>query len=139
MDTLSIAWTRTEADRLIARHRRIFGLALFLQIIVGVLFLFFPKFSLGVVNLSPAMGPEWPSIWGATLVFLTVMQIPGALNPVDARWINVIAVFGRALMVCTFFYWGGQFWILGLFDFVFGVLIFLSFHRLVIAELSTRP
>lgn len=139
INSLSLGSTRAQADRRIAQHRRIYGLALFLQIIVGVLFLFFPTFSLDAVGLSPAMGPEWPSIWGATLIFVTVMQIPGALDPVDQRYTNVIAVLGRALMVLTFFYWGGQFVILGLFDLIFGALIYLGFHRLVIAELSSRP
>lgn len=139
MDALSLKWTREEADRRIARHRAVFGLALVLQLIVAVLFLFFPTFSLDTVSMSPSMGPEWPSIWGATLLFLTVMQIPGALDPVNQRWINVIAVAGRALMTLTFFYWGGPFLILGAFDLVFGLLLYLGFRRLVIAELSSRP
>lgn len=139
MDSLSLGWTRDQANSRIAQHRRIYGLALFLQLIVGGLFLFVPTFSLNTVGLSPSMGPQWPSIWGATLIFVTVMQFPGVLDPVRQRYTNVVAVLGRLLMVLTFFYWGGPFIILGLFDLVFGTLIYLGFRRLVLAELSTRP
>lgn len=139
MDSLSLGWTRAQAESRIAWHRRVYGLALLLQLIVGGLFLFFPTFSLNTIGLSPSMGPEWPSIWGATLIFVTALQFPGVLDPVKQRYTNVIAVLGRLLMVLTFFYWGGPLIILGLFDLFFGALIYLGFRRLVLAELSTRP
>ncbi|MEM8881024.1 MAG: hypothetical protein AAGC82_10540 [Pseudomonadota bacterium] len=139
MNTLSLAETRAVAASFAQRHKRLFGLALGLQIIVGALFLFFPSFSLRTVGLSEAMGPEWPSIWGATLIFVTVMQIPGALSPLTQRYANVIAVLGRAMMVLTFLWHGGPFVIFAIFDLVFGALIFLGFRRAVLAELQTRP
>ncbi len=138
-DTLSIGWTRAQADNRIKSHRRLFGIVLALQIVIGALFLFCPAFSLGVVGLPAGAENPWPSVWGATLIFVTVMQIPGALDPVRQRYPNVIAVLGRALMVATFVAHGGPFLWFAAFDAVFGVLIFLSFRRLVIAELMTRP
>ncbi len=138
-DTLSIGWTRAQADNRIKSHRRLFGFVLALQIVIGGLFLFCPAFSLGVVGLPVGAENPWPSVWGATLIFVTVMQIPGALDPVRQRYPNVIAVLGRALMVATFVAHGGPFLWFAAFDAVFGVLIFLSFRRLVIAELMTRP
>ncbi len=138
-DTLSVGWTRAQADSRIRTHRRLFGFVLALQIVIGGLFLFCPAFSLGVVGLPAAAENPWPSIWGATLIFVTVMQIPGALDPVRQRYPNVIAVLGRALMVATFVSHGGPFLWFAAFDAVFGVLIYLSFHRLVVAELMSRP
>ena len=138
-DTLSAGWTRSRADERIKMHRRVLGLALVLQVIIGALFLFCPAFSLGFIGLPAGAENPWPSIWGATLIFVTVMQIPGALNPVHQRYPNLIAVLGRALMVATFVAHGGQFLWFAAFDAVFGVLIYLSFRRLVIAELMSRP
>ena len=138
-DSLSTGWTRAEADARIEAHRRVFALALALQIVIGLLFLLFPTFSLRTVGLDVAMGPEWPSIWGATLIFVTVMQIPGAIDPVTQRWANVVAVAGRLLMVATFAWHGGPFWVFAIFDLVFAVLLYLGFRRLVIAELMSRP
>lgn len=138
-DTLSVGWTRAQADNRIRIHRRVFGLALALQIVIGALFLFCPAFSLGVVGLPAAAENPWPSIWGATLIFVTVMQIPGVLDPVRQRYPNVIAVLGRALMVATFVAHGGHFLWFAAFDAVFAIAIFLCFRRLVIAELMSRP
>ncbi|MEP2028571.1 MAG: hypothetical protein ABJI96_07670 [Paracoccaceae bacterium] len=138
-DTLSAGWTRSQADARIKTHRRVFGLALALQIIIGALFLFCPVFALGVVGLPAAAENPWPSIWGATLIFVTVMQIPGVLNPVHQRYPVLIAVLGRALMVATFVAHGGHYLWFAAFDAVFGILIYLCFRRLVIAELMSRP
>lgn len=138
-NSLSLGWTRSIAARRLSSHRMVFGLALLLQLVIGALFLLFPSFCLRTVGLDVAMGPEWPSIWGATLIFVTTMQIPGALNPVQQRYSNIIAVLGRGLMVLTFVTHGGPFLWFAAFDLVFGVLIALGFRRLVIAELMTRP
>ena len=138
-DTLSTGWTRARADGRIARHRRVFLLAILLQLVVGGLFLFCPSFSLEFVGLPVTMGPAWPSIWGATLIFVTVLQIPGALNPVQARFTNVIAVLGRFMMVATFLAHGGPFLWFAAFDAFFGGLLAFGFYRLAMAELSTRP
>lgn len=139
MSSLSLGKSRADAALALSRHRRVFATALGLQFVIGALFLFVPTFSLGVVGLPPLMGPEWPSIWGATLIFVTAMQIPGAIDPVNQRYANIIAVLGRALMVFTFLWHGGPFLIFAAFDLVFGVLLFTGFRRLVIAELQTRP
>jgi hypothetical protein len=139
MSSISLGKARADAATALSRHRKIFGLALGLQGAIGLVFLLFPTFSLGVVGLSPLMGPEWPSIWGAMLIFVSLLQIPGAIDPVNQRYTNVIAVFGRLLMVVTFLCHGGQFWVFAAFDFVVGAFIFASFRRLVIAELQTRP
>ncbi|MCV0424120.1 MAG: hypothetical protein K5905_01475 [Roseibium sp.] len=139
MNSLSIGSTKAQAKTLISRHRRIFGLALALQIVIGALFLLLPSFSLSVVGLPTTMGPQWPSIWGATLIFVTVMQVPGALDPINQRYANVVAVLGRLLMVITFLSFGGPFVVFALFDLVFGALIYVGFRRAVIAELQSRP
>ena len=138
-NSLSLGWTQSIAARRLSSHRRVFGLALGLQLIIGVIFLFCPSYALGVVGLDKAMGPEWPSIWGATLIFVTIMQIPGWLDPVRQRYVNVVAVLGRGLMVLTFASHGGPFlWFAG-FDAVFGVLLAIGFRRMVLTELMTRP
>ena len=138
-NSLSLGWTRSIAARRLSSHRTIFGLALILQLIIGAIFLFCPSYALGVVGLDKAMGPEWPSIWGATLIFVTTMQIPGWLDPVTQRYPNVIAVLGRGMMVLTFLSHGGPFLWFAAFDAVFGILLALGFRRVVITELMTRP
>ena len=138
-NSLSLGWTQSIAARRLSSHQRIFGLALALQLIIGAVFLFCPSYALSVVGLDTAMGPEWPSIWGATLIFVTTMQIPGVLNPVRQRYPNVIAVLGRGLMVLTFLSHGGPFLWFAAFDAVFAVLLAIGFRRVVITELMTRP
>jgi hypothetical protein len=139
MSSLSLGKSRAAAATALSAHRTLFRIALGLQVIIGGFFLLAPTFSLGLVGLSPLMGPEWPSIWGATLIFVTLMQVPGAIDPVNQRYANVVAVLGRLLMAVTFLWHGGPLIFFALFDLVFGVLIFLGFRRVVIAELQTRP
>jgi len=138
-NSLSLGWTRSVAARRLSSHQRVFGLALILQLIIGAIFLFCPSYALSFVGLDTAMGPEWPSIWGATLIFVTTMQLPGVLNPVRQRYPNVIAILGRILMVLTFASHGGPFLWFAAFDAIFALLLALGFRHVVITELMTRP
>jgi hypothetical protein len=99
----------------------------------------FPAAMLGWVGLSGAGGTAWPALWGAALVFLALLTLPGWLDPVHQRLPNVFAVVGRILMAAAFLAQGGTFAWLALFDAVFAVLLTLSYHRMVLAVLMTRP
>ncbi len=89
------------------------------------------------------MAGEWPSIRGATLNFVTAMQVPGAIDPMAQRHADVLALLGRVLMVPTVASHGlarePAFPWFAAFDLAFGAVICLGFRRMAIADLLTRP
>ena len=138
-DTLSIGWTRAAADAKIATYRRILGLALILQSLIALVFLFWPDWAAGLVGLDPLMGTAWPRVWAGMVLMASAFQIPAWRNPVHQRFANLVAVAGRALMVVIYLALGGAFLWFALFDAVFCGLLAWGYHRLVLAELMNRP
>ena len=50
-----------------------------------------------------------------------------------------MAVFARVWMSVTFLILGGSYYYFAAFDIIFGTIIAITYYRLVIAELMTRP
>ena len=138
-DTLSIGWTRSDADRKISAFKRAFGFITAVQLIVAFIYLLWPTLALNTVGLDPATGNEWSSVWAATLILVTLYQFPGLLDPVRNRFTVVMAVFARVWMSVTFLILGGSYYYFAAFDIIFGTIIAITYYRLVIAELMTRP
>ena len=138
-DSLSIGWTRAQADGRRRSYKRLLGLNLILQTLIAVMILFWPDFSLGLVGFDSNSIGDWPRIWAGMLLLVNAFQVPGYIEPVYQRWPNVIGVIGRALMVVIYLFLGGAFLIFAAFDGLFGLLLALFYHRLILAELSTRP
>ena len=138
-DTLSLGWSRADADRKITTYRRLLGLALILQTAIAVAFLFWPGWALSIIGLDAYTAGEWPRVWAGMLLLANLFQIPAWRDPVHQRFPNVVAVTGRALMVVIYLALGGGFLWFALFDGLFCLLLGLTYHRLVIAELMTRP
>mgnify|MGYP006260474099 FL=1 len=113
-DTLSIGWTRSDADRKISAFKRAFGFITAVQLIVAFIYLLWPTLALNTVGLDPATGNEWSSVWAATLILVTLYQIPGLLDPVRNRFTVVMAVFARVWMSVTFLILGGSYYYLSL-------------------------
>ena len=138
-DTLSIGWTRAAADAKISTYRRILGIALILQSLIALIFLVCPTWATGVVGFDPQMGSQWPQVWAGMVLMVSAFQIPAWRDPVHQRFPNVVAVAGRALMAVIYLALGGAFLWFALFDAVVCGLLAWGYHRLVLAELMTRP
>ena len=139
-DSLSIGWTRAEADRALKTYRRLYGFNLALQSLGALAVLIWPAALLDLVNLpTPEAATDWARIWAMMVLLASAFQIPGYLDPVFNRLPNVIGIIGRAAMAILYLLLGGGFLWLALFDGVFAVALYILFRRLVIAELQTRP
>jgi len=137
-ETLSIGWTRARADRRIAAYRRLLLLVLSVQSLIALIVLVWPGWALGLVDLA-RLGTDWPRAWAGMVLMASAFQVAAWSNPVHQRFPSIVAVLGRALMALIFLSLGGGFLWFALFDGVFCVLLAIGFHRLVIAELMTRP
>ena len=139
-DSLSIGWTRAEADRALKAYRRLYGFNLALQSLGALFVLIWPAVLLDIVNLpAPEAATDWVRVWAMMVLLASAFQIPGYLDPIFNRLPNVIGITGRAVMAILYLLLGGGFLWLALFDGVFAVALYILFRRLVIAELQTRP
>ncbi len=139
-DSLSIGWTRSEADKALKTHRRLYGFNLVLQSLIAVVALIWPAALLGLVGLDhPDAVIDWARVWAAMVLMASALQVPGYLDPIHNRIPNVVGVLGRGGMAVLFLSLGGGFLWLAAFDGVFAVALYVTYRRLVIAELQTRP
>jgi hypothetical protein len=115
------------------------GFNMLLHLAVGLLCMFAPNFVSQTVGLPAPVPSGWTRGWGATLILVTALYIPGLRSPVRARYPNVVGILGRVWMATTWFVIGGNFFWLGLFDALFAALIAFFYYRLFTAELQSRP
>lgn len=138
-DSLSIGWCQDRARSRRRVYQRLLGFNMFLHVVVGLLCMFAPYFVSETVGLPRPEPTGWIRGWGATLILVTALYIPGLRSPDRARYPNVAGILGRIWMATTWFVIGGNFFWLGLFDAVFAALIAFFYYRLAIAELQSRP
>ncbi|WP_299441385.1 hypothetical protein [uncultured Rhodospira sp.] len=139
-DSLSIGWTRAQADNAYKTHRRLLAVNLVLQSVAAVSVLITPAWLLGILGLTVTAEVEaWARVWAMMVLIVSAFQIPGWLNPVYNRLPHVIGVLARAALAILFLILGGGFVWMALFDGGFAVALYVTYRRLVIAELQTRP
>ncbi len=141
--TLAIGWTRNEAAARLADFRRILGANLALQVVIGVTAIAAPHWLATQLGLDEPAQPGWVCAWGGMLLLVTVLYVPGWLQPVRKRVSNVAGILGRIGLAVLYLIMGlalakGFLWLAG-FDFVFAVVLAALFLRLGRAELMARP
>lgn len=141
--TLGIGWTRNEAAARLADFRRILGANLALQVVIGVTAIAAPRWLSTQVGLDEPVQPGWVCAWGGMLLLVTALYVPGWLQPVRERVLNVAGILGRIGLAVLYLIMGlalakGFLWFAG-FDFVFAVVLTVLFLRLGRAELMARP
>lgn len=141
--TLSIGWTRNEAAASHAAFRRILGANLVLHVVIGIAAIAAPRWLSSRVGLGEPVQPGWVCAWGGMLLLVTVLYLPGWLQPVRERVLNVAGILARFGFAVLYLMMGltiarGFLWFAG-FDFVFAVVLAALFLRLGRAELMTRP
>ena len=77
-----------------------------------------------------ALPVEWVRITGGMLAVVSLLYLQGLLDPVGARWPNVVGIGARFAMAMLFLSLGGGFLWFALFDVVFGVLLALTYFNL---------
>lgn len=138
-ETLSIGWTRAQvADRLRV-YRRVLGLNLLLHLAIGLACLFAPRWVAHVFGLPGPIPPGWTQGWGATLILVTALYVPGWRDPVRVRAPNLIGVAGRLWMGTVWVICGGGFLWFAAFDYAFALLIGWLYWRLHRDLLMSRP
>lgn len=138
-DGLSIGWSNARATSAVGVYRGVLGFNMFLHLVVGLLCIFAPNFVADTVQLPHPIPAGWTRGWGATLILVTALYVPGLKNPVHERAPNIIGILGRVWMGTIWVFCGGGFLWFALFDYAWAIIIFLSYVGLFRATIMDRP
>jgi hypothetical protein len=73
---------------------------------------------------------DWVRVCGGMLAVVALLYLQGLLDPLGARWPNLVGIVARFAMATLFLSLGGGFLWFCLFDAAFGVLLALTYFRL---------
>jgi hypothetical protein len=135
----SLSWTTGEAARRLRIYRTLFGWSIATNLVVCFLALFFP-YALAHLTGQPDPFPDgWPRVWGATLLGLHIVYIPGWRHPLRYRWPNWCSIGIKFWMTTVFLFQGWTFILFAIWDFAWGVVLLLAYYRLLLADTARRP
>lgn len=135
-DTATLSGSMARAAGAGATYRRILGINLGLNLVIGLLALLFPTWFANLVGASGATAP-WLSAWALALLFLTLLYLPGLMRPATIRMPNLIGLAERLFTGIAFLILGLP--LLGLYALIFCAALTWGYYRLFVAELATRP
>jgi hypothetical protein len=136
-DALNLAWSSARAQSRKSVYQAALGLNIVLEFAIGVACLTAPEF---VSHALGAPSPsDWMRGWGALLILVAVLYLPGLQNPLRSRYPNIVGIVGRVWTAIVWFCIGrGLIW-LGVFDLAFAIVLAWLFYRYCVAELMSRP
>ena len=138
-DALSIGATRARARTRRSLYQAVLGVNLLLQFVIGLACLTAPDFVSHALGAPPPEPSDWMRGWGALLILVAALYLPGLQNPLRSRYANVVGVAGRIFTAVVWFCVGGGLIWLGVFDLVFAAVLAWLFYRYCVAELMSRP
>jgi hypothetical protein len=137
--TLTLSWTRQEADSRRRIYQRALWAVLAFEALIGLYALLAPT-SLSTLLGLPAPSPAgWTRLWGALLIFAAALHVPGTLDPVRRRWAGLVGISGRFALALLYAILGGGFWWLAAIEAGLGALLAFLYFALFRAELMSRP
>ena len=140
---MSEAQTLSYTKALAATRLHIFQVLFSISIIIGLLAGLWSIFNpVGFAQLIFHIDPHpeaWPRISGAMLLALQVLYIPGVRNPLFYRWPNWCSISVKLLMTIIFLTAGSSFHLLAVWEFIWFVILFVTYYRLMLANMQTNP
>ena len=94
----SLSYAKAQMANRLRIYQVLFRISIIANLLVGLWCIFDPVgFAQRVLQIDP-YPQAWPRIWGATLLGLQFVYIPGALNPLFYRWPNWFSIGIKILM-----------------------------------------
>jgi hypothetical protein len=112
-------------------YQYILGFNMLLHLVIGLGCMFLPYFVSRSFDLPPPVPTGWIRGWGATLILVTALYVPGLKDPLGVRYPNLCGIGGRIWMATVWFVVGGGFFWFGLFDASFAAIIGFFYWRLL--------
>ena len=110
-------------------YQLLLGFNMSLHVVIALTCMFFPDFVARRFDLPLPVPSGWTRAWGATLMLVTALYIPGLRDPLGERYPNICGILGRVWMATTWFVIGGGFFWFGAFDLMFALLLAWFYRR----------
>jgi hypothetical protein len=138
-DALRIGWTVDQVVSARNRYRRLLGIVLVFELLLGLAALVAPSWLARLVAVPMPSPNGWIRLFGLQLLIMAAFSVPGWFNPAYARWTNAVGIVARlALAILCGLLGGGLSWLAGTYV-VAGTALAVSYVRMLRSELMSRP
>ena len=135
----SLSWTVSQAADRFQTYRRLLLVSIILNLVVGVFIFLWPDAFAHIVGQPEAFPKTWPRHWGAQLIAINLLYLPGYWDPQGVRWPNWLGIAIRLSFALFFFSQGDGFIPMGIYDGAFGLALLVSYYRAARADLLAKP
>jgi hypothetical protein len=130
----SLSYAKAQMANRLRIYQVLFRISIIANLLVGLWCIFDPVgFAQRVFQIDP-YPQAWPRIWGATLLGLQLVYIPGALNPLFYRWPNWFSIAIKILMTIIFLTAGSSFYLLAAWEFIWFLILLTTYYHLLVAD-----
>ncbi len=116
-----------DKSRSIAIYRVVMGISIVLNMLVGIFILVRPDAFAALLKQPQPSPATWPSHWGAQLLAINLLYLPGFADPVRNRYVNYLGVVIRLSFAVFFFSHGDGFVPMGFYDGSFGLALLATY------------
>lgn len=135
----SLSYAKAQMANRLRIYQVLFRISIIANLLVGLWCIFDPVgFAHRVFQIDP-YPQAWPRIWGATLLGLQFVYIPGALNPLFYRWPNWFSIAIKILMTIIFLTAGSSFYLLAAWEFIWFLILLTTYYHLLVADIRANP
>ena len=135
----TISAPEAEAAGRLRTYRVLFLISILGNLVVCLWCIFAPVSFARALHQPDPFPEAWPRVWGATLLGLHLVYVPGLLNPLFYRWPNWSSIAIKFFMTIIFLVSGRFFYPVALWDFSFGVILLVAYYRLMLADVARKP
>jgi len=135
----TISAPEAEAAGRLRTYRVLFLISILGNLVVCLWCIFAPVSFARALHQPDPFPEAWPRVWGATLLGLHLVYVPGLLNPLFYRWPNWSSIAIKFFMTIIFLVSGRFFYPFALWDFSFGVILLVAYYRLMLADVARKP
>ena len=119
------------SNKAVKLYRGVLILSIVLNMAVGVFILLLPEAFTSMLGQPTATPDTWPRHWGAQLLAINLLYMPGFRDPVGHQWPNWLGIGIRLSFALFFFTQGGGFVPMGIYDGASGLLLLLTYLPVV--------
>ena len=119
------------SHRAVKVYRAVLLLSILLNMAVGVFIPLMPDQFTSLLGQPTATPDTWPRHWGAQLLAINLLYMPGYRDPVGHQWPNWLGIGIRLSFALFFFTQGDGFVPMGIYDGLSGVLLLLTYLPVV--------
>lgn len=119
--------TMVAENKQVKLYRMVVLASILLNIAVGIFILLFPATFASALGQPDPTPDTWPRHWGAQLLAINGLYMPGYWAPITNRWPNWMGIAIRLSFAVFFFTQGDGFIPMGIYDGISGLLLLATY------------